>query len=268
MQIVFWGTRGTVPSSSDPNSRFGCRTACVEVRAGDDAPIVIDGGTGLVAFGENERRTQNPAQGAVNLFLSHFHWDHIHGLPIYLSSAVENSRVVIHGPPGVEEAVQGQMAAPYCPVPFSKVPAEVGVSTLEHPIEIEHCLVAPFPVHHPQGCSGYEVRHEDSRLVYATDTEPDGGALDEVLAEKAKGADVLIMDATNTLEEVPARRGWGHSTWEDCVRVAGGAGVRQLVLFHHDPFHDDGQIEEIERQARQVFPATLCARDRLRLDLT
>jgi len=122
-------------------------------------------------------------------------------------------------------------------------------------------LVTPFQINHPQGCNGYVVEAGGKKAVYATDLEPDGGEMDRTLVENARGADILIMDSNDSEDEARERKGWGHSTWKDCIPVAREAKVARIVLFHHNAFHSDEEVERKETLARQELPGAACAFD-------
>jgi len=154
---------------------------------------------------------------------------------------------------------------PFCPIPLEAVAAQLDFVALDGPVTLGHFTVTPFPLNHPQGSLGYTVEAAGKKAVYATDTEPDGGKMDRILRENARGADLLIMDSNNALEEAERRKGWGHSTWRDCIAVAEDAGVKSLVLNHHDAFQDDGMVHAKEAAARQAFAGALCAREGLTL---
>jgi ribonuclease BN (tRNA processing enzyme) len=121
--------------------------------------------------------------------------------------------------------------------------------------------VRPFPVHHPQGACGYRIESGGAAIVYATDREPGHEMLDGVLREYARNADILIHDAQYTPEEYLRYQGRGHSTWEEAVKVARECNVKELILFHHDPAHDDETVSAIAGRARELFPNTLAARE-------
>lgn len=267
VSVHFWGTRGSVPCFSGDKVRFGTNTSCVEVRWGHRERIVFDAGTGIIALGNQLHKTDLLESGPLHLFLSHFHWDHIHGLPFFKPAYDRRTRMVIYGRGGVEKVFTGQLLAPFSPIPLEALAARIEYVQIGGVMEVEDARVEPFEVHHPQRCFGFVVEVRGRKIVYATDTEPDGGRLDAQLEERAAGADLLVMDSNNSVEEATDRKGWGHSTWRDCVRVAKKAKVGHLVLYHNDPFHSDTVLQRKERLAQKRFPEATTAYDGLLLSL-
>jgi len=149
------------------------------------------------------------------------------------------------------------MHSPYFPVQFDQVPAAMEFRTIgAEPEQFGPVTVEAFPLHHPQGSSGYRIRHPRKTAVYATDHEHGDPETHNGLIAIAKDADVLVYDAQYTPEEYQTRQGWGHSTWLEATRVAEAAGAKELVLFHHDPERTDRAVRHIEDEAREKFPAT------------
>ena len=267
VKITFWGTRGSVPCSSGAKVRFGTNTSSVEMLLPGGGRILFDAGTGIIPLGRHLAADGLLAREPVRLFLSHFHWDHIHGLPFFNPVYFEDTRLTIYGRKGVESVFTGQLLEPFSPIPHEALTASIDLVRIGGAVELDDARVEPFELNHPQGCFGYRITAGGKTIVYATDTEPDGGPLDERLVECAADADCLIMDSNNAPAEAAQRRGWGHSTWLDCARTAERAGVGRLVLFHNDPFHDDETLELKERETREHFPASIVAFDGLKLDV-
>jgi len=265
MEVVIWGARGSVPCSSKQKIHYGTNTPCIEVELAGGERIIFDAGTGLVSLGNYLEKLGFPGCERIHLFFSHFHWDHVQGLPFFKVVYRKETTLRLYGQPGIEVVFSGQMVAPFSPVPFEALPAKIEVVTVDAPLVIGGASVTPVPLNHPQGCYAYVVENGGRKFVYATDTEPDGGEADARLIEAARGAGLLVMDSNHLLHEVEARRGWGHSSWKRCVEVAQAAGVKRLVLFHHDPFHDDEMVTRKERMAQELFPETVCAYEGMRV---
>jgi ribonuclease BN (tRNA processing enzyme) len=154
------------------------------------------------------------------------------------------------------------MIAPYFPVNFDAVSENKQfINKGPMPVTVGDLTVRPFPMHHPQGAGGYRIEAAGASIVYATDREHGHEKLDAVLREYAQNADILIHDAQYTPEEYPRFKGYGHSTWEEAVKVARECNVKRLILFHHDPNHDDAAVSEIVERARARFPNTEGARE-------
>lgn len=266
MRLRFWGVRGSIPTPQAENIEFGGNTACVEIRLPTGEVLIFDGGTGIRDLGLLLAREHPDQNLDLNLFLTHFHWDHIQGIPFFTPLYSPRNRVVFHGHGASghpEKMLVGQMQAPYFPVALEIVAARkefvmVGGSTR---LTFGAAELRSFPLNHPQGAVGYRIETDGAVIVYATDLEHGHAELDQVLLEYARGADVLIYDAQFTPEEYERHKGWGHSTWLEATRVAGKCGVGQLVLFHHDPGHDSKRIREIVAEAQRHFPATVAGRE-------
>lgn len=264
----FWGVRGSIPTPGAETSRYGGNTACVEVRCGDDV-FVLDAGSGARGLGA-ALLSESTSGRRIRLLLTHFHRDHLEGLPFF--QPLYDPDVVLEFYAGVpaeelEDVLSRYMAPPFFPIDFAAVPAQTRVCTLGSGLEDGDWSVRPVPLNHPQGATGYRIRTPEGTLVYATDHEWGDQSTDAGLERACRGADVLIFDSQFTPEEYPSRRGWGHSTWMHGVRLARDAGVGRLVLFHHDPGHDDGVLDAILEAARAEFPATEMAREGDRLTL-
>jgi phosphoribosyl 1,2-cyclic phosphodiesterase len=239
----------------------------LEVRAGRER-IVLDAGTGLVQLGNTLA-----APVSATILVSHFHWDHIQGFPLFQPAYDARNSFLICGPgtgdEGVEAALRRQMERPHFPVPLEAMRAKLSFQPLgaDDEIQIGEVTVKTAAMNHPQLCLGYRISLGEVSVVYATDTEQlAAGELNSAVLELARGADLLIYDAQYTEDEYcgrcgPCRVGWGHSTIQEACRIATAAGVKQLALFHHDPSHDDRRIAQLVRQAQSFFPPSFAARE-------
>ncbi len=264
MEIKFWGVRGSTPAPQPENMRYGGNTSCVEVRL-DGTLLVFDCGTGFRNLGKHwaAEFAEQPIQA--HIFLSHFHWDHIQGIPFFapLYDGPEN-RFAFHGAnraAHLKDLVEAQMFPPYFPVEMATMPASRSFHEVaEGRFALEGCTVQANWLNHPQGCLGFRLETNEGTLVYATDNEPGDELFDKQLRKLAEGVDILIYDAQYLPEEYQARRrGWGHSHWREGINVATESGARELVLFHHDPDHTDACIDHIVREARNYYPAVRAA---------
>jgi phosphoribosyl 1,2-cyclic phosphodiesterase len=264
MNVTFWGVRGAIPTPLLENLGFGGQTACVEVEA-EGRRIVLDAGTGLRPLGFRMLEGLGPQGVNEDILLSHFHWDHVQGIP-YFAPLFKNGILRFHSLLTAEclhATLSAVMAAPFFPLAFDAAAATKEFRQFESysPFEIGPFLIRPFPLRHPQGCSGFRIECHGQIVVYATDYEHGNAESDATLLEHASGADLLIADAQYTPEEYPHRIGWGHSTWLEAAETAKQAQVKRLVLFHHDPFRDDDSLSEITLLARKVFASTDAARE-------
>ena len=261
LTVRFWGVRGSTPTPQAGWLGVGGNTACVEVRAADGTRVVLDMGTGARGLGYALAAEAAGEPGATHVLLSHFHWDHLQGLPFFAPLYIPGQTVRFYAATETDrlgEFLRGQMAFPYFPVPFPDLAAATEAVEIEAGIafEVGPMTIRPFPVYHPQGAHGFRIEAGGAVVVYATDYEHGSPAHDEGLREVSRGADVLISDAQYTPSEYDLRKGWGHTTWERAADLAAEVGVGRLFLFHHDPAHDDAALDRICEQARERFPAT------------
>jgi len=265
MRVKFWGVRGSTPTPQAENLRYGGNTSCVEVRAGEST-YVFDCGTGLRSLGQQLKKESQGKPISAHIFVSHFHWDHIQGIPFFrpLYDKGESS-FIFHSSTRnrtLKRVMEEQMAAPYFPVDLSEMQAHRDFYDLEPgrvPLGDRVSVEAQW-LNHPQGCMGFRLETSEGTIVYATDNEPGDPIFDKNVRKLAAGADVLIYDAQYLPEEYEAnRRGWGHSHWREAINIVMESGAKELVLFHHDPDHDDACIDKVVQQARNYYPKVRAA---------
>lgn len=292
MIVRFWGVRGSVPTplgaqqlkekitwalkgASDRDimderaaehyveglplhikGTYGGNTSCVELHS-EDTTIIFDAGTGIRLLGLHlmDGRFAKGA-GTAHLFLSHTHWDHIHGFPFFLPAYVPGNRIIIYSPHSdVEKRFSMQQDPWYFPVPLKAMHADIEFVSLSEGqnVAIGHVDVTNIKLNHPGGSFGYRVRKQDASFVYATDTEftnlseSDMGKYIDFLSR----AKVLVFDSQYTLREALEKEDWGHSSSLTGVDMARDAGVKTLVLFHHEPTYDDNTLRDILQRTRK-----------------
>ncbi|MFP2932773.1 MBL fold metallo-hydrolase [Pyxidicoccus sp. 3LG] len=274
-EVRFWGVRGSIPSPGPQTKRYGGNTPCVEVRCGDEL-LIFDLGSGARALGDSLLSGKGPVRGSI--FISHYHYDHLQGLPFFGPIFVPTSTLTLYGSPrngrSLKEILGGQMVQPYFPVTAEGTfRAKLTYTDLSasDTLQIGPAKVSMLELNHPGGNLGYRVDCEGRSVVYATDVEH-GSASDPSLFDFARGADLLIYDSMYTEDEYlgrtgPARTGWGHSTWQAAVRAADAAEVKTLVLFHHDPGRDDAGMDKLLRQVRKHRPEAIAAKESMVITL-
>jgi phosphoribosyl 1,2-cyclic phosphodiesterase len=212
-----------------------------------------------------------PIQASV--YLTHFHWDHIQGIPFFLPFYQRgnhfNFYCALRTGLGMKDTIEGQMANPYFPVNMGVMGAQRDFFKLdEMPVGIPGGTLRSCPLNHPQGCVAYRIEAEGAAFVLATDTEPGSPPHDRAIREFVRDADVLVYDAQYTPEELAGgKKGWGHSSWLEGVRIAQECNVKKLILFHHDPDSDDAYVDGLVKRAQQEFPATWGANEGLTISL-
>jgi phosphoribosyl 1,2-cyclic phosphodiesterase len=273
MRIKFWGVRGSTPTPERRNSRYGGNTCCIEIRLANGTLIILDAGSGIRGLGKSLKRefSEHPIHGYV--FMTHFHWDHIQGIPFFLPLYKKGNVFLFHSVlrKGLElrEAVEGQMVSPYFPVDMGAMGALRHFYDLDaNPINLNGAIISSAALNHPQECVAYRIDADGAAFVLATDTEPGSPFHDRAIRELARDADVLVYDAQYTPEELAgARKGWGHSSWLEGTRIARQCGVKRLILFHHDPDSDDLHVDGLAEKARQEFPNSIAASEGMVVNL-
>ncbi|EKD07078.1 MULTISPECIES: MBL fold metallo-hydrolase [Limnospira] len=273
--VHFWGVRGSISCPGTTTVRYGGNTPCVEMRVGSQR-LIFDGGTGLRVLGQ-ALLAEMPV--TAHMFFTHSHWDHIQGFPFFAPAFVPINTFNIYGaiaPNGstIEQRLNDQMLHPNFPVPLQVMGAKLNFIdlTIGESIYLEDDLVIETALlNHPGEAVGYRVSWKGYTTAYVTDTEHFPDRLDENVLKLARNANVLIYDATYTDEEYyspkSSKVGWGHSTWQEAVKVAQAAGVQKLVIFHHDPLHNDDFMDKIGENVADAFPNSLIAREGLSLQL-
>jgi phosphoribosyl 1,2-cyclic phosphodiesterase len=271
VQLKFWGVRGSIACPGPDTIRYGGNTPCVEVRCGEHT-LILDGGTGLRPFGDALLKAG--ATLDADLFLTHCHLDHVSGLPFFAPLFAKNHHLRIWAGNlpatiSIKQALRTMMSPPLFPIDVESFQARMEYRDF-HPGD----ALEPRPgvtlrtdmLNHPGGSIGYRLECQGKVLAYLTDTElsakADNGAL-----SLARDADLLIFDTTYTEAEIATRRGWGHSTWQDGIRLADAARAKTLCMFHHDPGHDDAFMDKLGAEAAAARPGTIVAREGLVIDL-
>jgi phosphoribosyl 1,2-cyclic phosphodiesterase len=272
--VKFWGVRGSTPCPGARYLKYGGNTSCLEIRATDrdvNHRLILDAGTGLRELGLE----LSAAGKAVDcdLLLTHTHLDHVGGLPFFAPIYDPKNRFVLwagHLAPHrtLDRVLHEFMADPVFPVPPSIFPSRVEYSdflagrTLEPRPEL---VVRTALLNHPNQATGYRVEWRGRSICYITDTEHPATGRDQTIVDLVRGADCMVYDASFTDAEYPKFRGWGHSTWEEGVRIADAAGVKTFVVFHHEPAHDDAQMDAIAADVERARPGSIVAREGMTL---
>jgi phosphoribosyl 1,2-cyclic phosphodiesterase len=257
LQATFYGVRGSIACGGADYTRFGGNTSCVAVSSGSSL-LIVDAGTGLRVLGD---ALKSSGLKHINILLSHTHFDHVCGFPFFAPAydpAVSLTVWSGHlgGQAGATRAVMERlMEAPLFPVDPNIFKARVEYRDFEPGAALDvlpDMAVRTAALHHPNGATGYRISVGQRAIVYASDHEHGDATHDGALEAFARDSDLLIYDATYSDATYLAHRGWGHSTWQEGVRMAARARVKTLALFHHDPAHTDSVLLPIERQAASL----------------
>ena len=276
IEVRFWGVRGSIASPGPDTAGVGGNTSCVEVLCGGTR-IILDAGTGLRRLGDALLAQKAPVEAS--LLLSHFHWDHMQGLPFFVPAYLPSTKLAIYGGASgimsLRDALAYQMSEPVFPVRLDDLRAQLTTHDVRagESFEVGEAVVRVAKGNHPGGVHAYRIDHAGRSIVFATDTEH-FACVDPQLRMLAEGAVMLIYDAQYTPEEyrgepsgARSKAGWGHSTYLAGAELAKAAGVGQLVLFHHDPTRSDTQVEDLEKRAKGLFLETIAAREGMELAL-
>jgi phosphoribosyl 1,2-cyclic phosphodiesterase len=272
MRVKFYGVRGSISVSGEKYSEFGGNTTCLQIMASETRRIgVIDAGTGIRQLG-SDFLAMNTEQKEIFIAFTHFHWDHIQGFPFFAPAYNPEMTVNILAKGGgqrissLRDIFALQMQETYFPVSMGEMGADFRFLLMEDNAQV---FLPPdgVPVRvkavrhrHPGGAYTYRYERAGRSVVFSTDVEH-GDEIDENIVNIAKDADILIHDGQYSNEQLPLRRGWGHSSYEQAAEVAIRASVRQLVVTHHDPDHDDEYLRSAELLCQDIFPDSVFARE-------
>lgn len=280
IKIKFWGVRGSIPSPGPKTVYYGGNTSCVEIQFPGKPPFILDAGSGIRELGKELLKISDPVKAYI--FISHFHWDHIQGLPFFKPAFKPTNHFIIYGcdEPNVNlsEIISMQMNPTYFPLAIEDMRARIEFRTIrEETFNIDDVEVKTRFLNHPGYALGYRFTFQGKSIVYISDNEPfvhpagGGGSNEEQIENVAvrfekfvedlsddlvrfvDSADILIHDTQYFPEEYEQKKTWGHSPLDYTVDIAVRAGIKKLILFHHDPDHDDDTIHQMVRQSRELL---------------
>lgn len=266
VKVKYYGVRGSIPAPDPGTVKYGGNTLCVAIWNADNL-VILDGGTGLRVLGDELMSTPfGRGRGQATFLFSHFHWDHIQGFPFFVPAYIPGNSFELYGPSiagvSLEDTLRQQQEYQNFPVSIAEMPSTLVFTNLKRGqiLDINGMEITNRRLNHPAGVFAYRISSQGKSIVYATDTEH-YSAPDPTLLELADHSDVLIYDAAYTPEQYKDHVGWGHSTYEEGIKIAKAANVEELHLFHFDASLSDDIIDDIVKKARKDFPNTFAARE-------
>jgi len=276
LTVRFWGVRGSIPVPGPNTVIYGGNTSCIEIRA-DERLVIVDLGTGVHALGiwliENELKSKGKLKA--DILLSHTHWDHVMGFPMFSPIYFNGTELNIIGPATLESidlksAIENQLSSQYWPVQPDRLSAKIKYQQIkETTIDLgEGLTVSSKFLNHSLPCFGYRITYKGKSVATIFDHEMFlTGEENEKVKKFISGVDILIHDAQYKQEEYESHKGWGHCTYEQVMDFTAGIGVKTLVFFHHEPSRKDGELEQIEKKyANNTSPKIVVAKEGLVLE--
>jgi phosphoribosyl 1,2-cyclic phosphodiesterase len=263
--LKLWGVRGSIACPLPSHMKYGGNTSCIEVTVGERT-FVMDAGTGIRGLGQ-ELIKKEPFE--LTMLLTHTHWDHVNGFPFFIpaynpqwSINIKAGHLSDQG--GIRSILSSQMESPLFPVPLAAMQSKLTFEDFRAGEEFDifpgvHIRTAPL--NHPNEATGYRIEYDGRVACYVTDTEHVAGEIDKNILGLIEGADVVLYDSTYTVEEYPSKVGWGHSTWNEGMRLCQEAGAKKLAIFHHDPDHDDVFMDGLEAEAKEAWSGNFVTRE-------
>lgn len=274
MKVRFWGVRGSIPSPGPHTQTYGGNTTCIEVRTDDDTLIILDAGTGIFPLAQDLLK-KLPV--TANIFITHTHWDHIHGLPFFTPLYIPGSLLTIYGAydivsgRGIDQVMEVQLQYSYFPIREAEMRAKIAYSVLSigESVTVSDATVLPLLMNHPVTDFGYRIDCNGKSVFFTGDHEPwvniydpeDEGyaefqrmieAQQQHLDAALAGLDILIVDCSYTAAEYPAKIGWGHGPFDVNIAWARRIGVKKMVCTHHEPTRSDAELERVFAQALET----------------
>lgn len=278
MKFKFWGVRGSIPTPGANTVKYGGNTTCIEIRTNDNDLIILDAGTGINALGQSLLK-EMPIHA--HIFITHTHWDHIHGLPFFTPIFIAKNRINLYGgrdpvtDEGINRALGVQLQYSYFPIREAQLNAQIAYQTIipGKPIQVGNAKITPIVLSHPVLNFGYRIDCDGQSLFFTGDYEPvlniyapddeEYAHFQSLIAEEWQaitntimGVDALIVDSSYTHAEYAAKHGWGHGTYESAMHLATAAKVKKLFFTHHEPTRTDAELDIIYSELLQKYPNT------------
>ncbi|MBX2987628.1 MAG: MBL fold metallo-hydrolase [Bdellovibrionaceae bacterium] len=237
---------------------YGASTTCVEVET-PQGQLIIDGGSGIRQLSERIMSgTHARAKGPFHIYMTHFHWDHVIGLPFFTPHFLPNVQVnyyAVH--PEMESLIRGIFRKPYFPVPFESLPSKIRFHTLEprQPVRIDDMTITPYQLDHPDPCWGLKVEYGGKAYAHCVDTEGTRVTREDLGPDLPlyQNIDLMYYDAQYTFPELADKANWGHSAAQIGLDIAFRENVKHMLFAHHDPGASIQTIQDIRRQTQEYY---------------
>ena len=263
--VHFWGVRGSIACPGLQTARYGGNTSCLEIRCGDDV-LIFDAGTGIRGLAKSLMGAKSLE---LDLFFTHTHFDHVCGFPFFAPAFEADTRLRIwagHLSPErkINEVLGYVMREPLWPVQLEYMAAKVSFCDFTAGEVLrpkDGIVVRTTPLNHTNGATGYRIEYDGRSICYITDTEHFPDRLNQDIVDLIKETDIFIYDCTYTDDEYPDHVDWGHSTWQEGVKLAAEADAKTFVVFHHNPDHNDDAMDSIAASVMAARPGSVVARE-------
>lgn len=268
--VSFWGVRGSLPVPSPETIKYGGNTSCVQVQIRDRL-FILDAGSGIFRLGQYLMKSSDEIKGEI--FITHTHWDHIQGFPFFAPAFTKGNQFILYGPNKMDytfaSLMEGQMNYQHFPVSLNAMGADIRFQELLTGDKLnlgDGIILTTTHNNHPNGGLSYRFDYGSRSCCYVTDTEH-FSVINERLVDFIKNTDLFIYDCNYTDEEYPQYIGWGHSTWQEGIKLSKAANVKKLVLFHHDKNRTDNELDDIQNQAQVHYPDCIAAKEGMVIQL-
>jgi phosphoribosyl 1,2-cyclic phosphodiesterase len=276
LTVRFWGVRGSIPTPGHNTVIYGGNTSCLEIRA-DERLVIVDMGSGVHLLGEwlIENDLKNKGKIKADILLTHTHYDHVMGFPMFNPIYTPGTELNVIGPTSLEDddlksIIENQLSTQYWPVQVDRLAAAIKYTEIkETTVDLGDGLTVRSKfLNHPIPCFGYRINYKGKSIVTVYDHEFFLTAEEnEKVRQFIKGADIVIHDSQYKQEEYPDHVGWGHCTYEQVIQYTTGMDIKKLIFFHHDPARKDSELEHIEKNyANNMEPKIIAAKEGLVLE--
>jgi phosphoribosyl 1,2-cyclic phosphodiesterase len=260
IRVKIWGCRGSIACPTPTHLKYGGNTTSLQIEVGGQT-FLLDCGTGIRNLGQ--QMVKNNDVMHCHLLLTHTHWDHINGFPFFAPAFDPNRKLVIMAghlmdKGGIKNIFEAQMEQPVFTIPLEAMQSKMEFVDFQAGEGLDIGIsskvkVSTAPLNHPNDATGYRFDYNGKSMCLITDTEHIPGEPNENILKLIEGADLVIYDSTYTEKEFITKVGWGHSTWEEGIKLCKMAGVKRLGIFHHDPEHDDVFMDQVAEDSSRAW---------------